>query len=711
MEEKAIDQSAGKLKEVQKKLKSKELKSLNLADLKKISKEIGLKGISNLKKDVIINLIKKSLSNQIPLRKSQKKKSEEKKIITKKTLEKKTSSKNIAKDLNTSKSTSENNKTSKKDSEEDFYLKYKRLSIEKINSKIEEIVESPNWIQKKREIQTLIKIFEEKLIKESKKTKKEFYKNNSSDKTFIYKSQFKTKFDKIIIDYRNKTKKHYKDLENAQNKNFETKLEIIENIKKLIDKNTDDFDEKYKEFKKNKEKWHMTGPVKRSKDHNLWQTFKHHVERFYDLLHLNRKFRKIDFNNNYNEKLKIIENAELLLNENDIIKATRDLNMLHKKWKNELGPVEKKHRESLWKRFQLATKEIQIKRKEFQKNALKSIDKNIKDRKELLKKMRTYLEKNPENHLSWQKKLNEFNKLREDFKNIGYVPNKEGKLLWKNFRDCSKSFMFSKNEFYKNQKEDYKIKISQKKDLINKLNSYLKSENWDEKLKIVKQNQIKWKNIGFVPRKIDNKLWKEFSNLNAVYFERIRSGYNNLDKKDADLYNSKKDFLSKLTKLKIPNEINKALTKIEKEIISWNKLGQLNKTINDNLNNKFSNSLINIIKSNKSNAEIRENLIFEVKLKFIEFNVEKINNLFESELKKEKNLVNELNQLENNLDFFTNSSSENPLFKDVERKIMEIKNENELIKENKKRINQLVKPDKNIDKPILGEGEKKDNES
>ena len=118
MEEKAIDQSAGKLKEVQKKLKNKELKSLNLIDLKKISKEIGLKGISNLKKDVIINLIKKSLSNQIPLKKSPKKKSEEKKIITKKTLEKKTSSKNIAKDLNTSKSTSENNKTSKKDSEE-----------------------------------------------------------------------------------------------------------------------------------------------------------------------------------------------------------------------------------------------------------------------------------------------------------------------------------------------------------------------------------------------------------------------------------------------------------------------------------------------------------------------------------------------------------------------------------------------------------------
>jgi len=702
MEEKAIDQSAGIFKEVQKKLKNKELKTFKLIDLKEISKEIGLKRTSNLRKDALINLINKTLSSLNASKKVKKKKSEGKKIISKKNLQKKTSSNKI------SKKTSENNKTDKKDTNEDFYSKYKRLSIDKINSKIEEIVESLDWKQKNREIQALIKIFKEKLNKESKKAEKKFFNNNSSEKTFIYRPEFKIKFDKIIFEYRSKRKKYFKDLDNTQNKNFEKKLEIIENIKKIIDKNTDDFELKYKEFKKNKESWHLTGPVPRSKDQNLWKTFKHHVERFYDLLHLNRKFRKIDFKNNYEEKLKIIENAELLLKEKDIIKATRTINILHKKWKNELGPVEKKHRDSLWKRFQLATKQIQIKRKKFQKNAIESIKENITAREEILKKLKSFTENYPDNHLSWQKNINEFNKLREDFKNVGYIPNKEGKLLWKNFRDYSKSFMVSKNQFYKNQKEDYNLKILQKKDLIKELNSYLESDNWDEKKEIVKQNQVKWKKIGFIPRRIDNKLWKEFSNLNSVYFERIRSGYNNLNKKEVDLYNSKKDFLNKINKIKIPKEISKALVKIEKEIINWNKLGQLNKKINNKLNNQFSKSLINTLRSNKSLTEVKENLIFEVKLKLMEFDIDKSENLFESELKKEKSLVNELNQLENNLDFFTNSSSKNQLFKDVEKKIMEIKNEIELIKENKKRMKLLIKKDQNNPKSILNKEKKED---
>ena len=702
MEEKAIDQSAGIFKEVQKKLKNKELKTFKLIDLKEISKEIGLKRTSTLRKDALINLINKTLSSLNASKKVKKKKSEGKKIISKKNLQKKTSSNKI------SKKTSENNKTDKKDTNEDFYSKYKRLSIDKINSKIEEIVESLDWKQKNREIQALIKIFKEKLNKESKKAEKKFFNNNSSEKTFIYRPEFKIKFDKIIFEYRSKRKKYFKDLDNTQNKNFEKKLEIIENIKKIIDKNTDDFELKYKEFKKNKESWHLTGPVPRSKDQNLWKTFKHHVERFYDLLHLNRKFRKIDFKNNYEEKLKIIENAELLLKEKDIIKATRTINILHKKWKNELGPVEKKHRDSLWKRFQLATKQIQIKRKKFQKNAIESIKENITAREEILKKLKSFTENYPDNHLSWQKNINEFNKLREDFKNVGYIPNKEGKLLWKNFRDYSKSFMVSKNQFYKNQKEDYNLKILQKKDLIKELNSYLESDNWDEKKEIVKQNQVKWKKIGFIPRRIDNKLWKEFSNLNSVYFERIRSGYNNLNKKEVDLYNSKKDFLNKINKIKIPKEISKALVKIEKEIINWNKLGQLNKKINNKLNNQFSKSLINTLRSNKSLTEVKENLIFEVKLKLMEFDIDKSENLFESELKKEKSLVNELNQLENNLDFFTNSSSKNQLFKDVEKKIMEIKNEIELIKENKKRMKLLIKKDQNNPKSILNKEKKED---
>tara|TARA_Y100001970_G_scaffold8326_1_gene9704 strand:+ start:33490 stop:35706 length:2217 start_codon:yes stop_codon:yes gene_type:complete len=717
MEEKAINPSAGTKKEVQIKLKNKDLKTLKLVDLKKICKEFGLKGVSNLKKDFLIDLIEKSISEKVKKKKTAEKKSSTKKSPAKKSSTKKSpvkkstanksstkkspAKKSTANKSSTKKSTAKESsikKPTKKESynkeqviKENYLLKYKKFSLKKISDKLEEIIESSNFFQKNREIQDLIKLFREKINKESKKAEKIFYEKNSKDTKFDYASEFKNQYDKIIIKYRNKRKKYFKDLDNIQNINYEKKLEIIENIKKLIDKNNDNFEEKYKEFKKNKENWHLIGPVPRSKDSNIWQTFKHHVERFYDLLHLNRKFRETDFKNNYQEKLKIIESAEKLTKEKDIIKATRDINILHKKWKNELGPVEKKHRESLWKRFQSATKLIQKKRKEYKKDSIKLIRENIKRRVDILKKLKIYTEKMPNNHLNWQNRLIEFSKLKEEFKNAGYVPNKDGKLLWKNLRDYNKLFMTKKNEFYKSQKIEFKNRINQKKDLINELKSYLKSNNWDQKIELVKKNQIKWKTIGFAPRKLDNKLWKEFSNLNTLYFERFRSGYNKLDENEVKLYNSKKELITKINTLKLSQEINKTIEKIEKEIIKWTKVGELNNTINEKLNNEFSNSLINHIKDNKSIVEIKENLIFEIKLKLVEFEIDTKDKIFQSELKKEKNLINELNQLENNLEFFTNSSSENKLFKDVEKKIFNIKNQIGLINEKKKRINALKK--------------------
>ena len=713
MEQKTINPPAGTKKEMQIKLRNKDLKTLKLVELKKISKKIGIKGVSNLKKDSIIDLIEKSISEKVSKKKSPAKKSTAKKSTAKKSAAKKsTAKKSPAKKSPAKKSTVKESSNTEQIITENYLLKYKKLNLEKIIIILEEVIESSNWINKNREIQDLIKLFKEKFNTELKKAEKKFFIDNSDDKKFVYKSEFKIKFDKIIFEYRNKRKKYFKDLEVNQNKNLEKKHEIIENIKKLIDKNSGDFEERYKEFKINKENWHNTGPVPRSKDQNLWQTFKHHVERFYDLLHLNRKFREVDYKNNYTEKLKIIENAELLINEKDIIKATRNINILHKKWKNELGPVEKKHRKSLWKRFQMATKEIQKKRKEFQKTAIKSIKENITFREDILKKMNLSLEQPPNNHRDWQKSITSFQKLREEFKNVGYIPNKDGKSLWKKFRDKSKLFMSYKNEFYKNQKEDSKNKISQKKDLIDQIKFILNSDDWHEKLELVKKNQIKWKTIGFIPRKIDNKLWEEFSNLNNLYFERIKSGYNKLNKKETDFYNSKREFIDKLKNLKLFEDIGKSVKIIEKDLNEWNKLGKLNNKINQKLNNEFSKSLINILNNNKSVNKIKEDLIFEVKLKLLEHEIENPKLIYESELKKEKNLTNELNQLENNLEFFSNSSSENKLFKDVEKKIKIIKSQIEFIREKKKRINSLKKDNEKIIKSKkIDESENNPNEN
>ena len=223
--------------------------------------------------------------------------------------------------------------------------------------------------------------------------------------------------------------------------------------------------------------------------------------------------------------MKIIEKAEELKNFIDVVRASRDLNILHQKWKNDLGPVAKEHREDLWLRFQKASKAIQTKRQEYQKDKVGIMQENLKKKNDLLKKMKSILDEVPENHNSWQNALKNFNLLRDEFKEIGYVPAKNSKTLWKSFREYGTKFMRKKNIFYKEQKKTFTVNINEKKEIIKLSKNILESENWDNCVEEMKGFQKKWKMVGFIPRKIENKLWKDFSEIHKDYFDRLKLGF------------------------------------------------------------------------------------------------------------------------------------------------------------------------------------------
>ena len=130
-------------------------------------------------------------------------------------------------------------------------------------------------------------------------------------------------------------------------------------------------------FKTLQEKWKHAGPIPKDKYNNAWNTYHHHVERFYDFLHLNNDLRDMDFKHNYEQKLKIIERAEELAKDDNINRSFRELQILHKLWKEELGPVAKEHRESIWKRFSNATKIIHDKRQTYYADLDKAYEKNL----------------------------------------------------------------------------------------------------------------------------------------------------------------------------------------------------------------------------------------------------------------------------------------------------------------------------------------------
>jgi len=551
---------------------------------------------------------------------------------------------------------------------EEVKIDYRLLTIDSLVDAYEKLAHGEFWLKQHKTLQNISQIFDEKFQEDVEKQKKRFVEEGGNEIDFFFKPEYKKRFDQISYDYRKKRRTHYKEQEAAQKVNLERRKSIIEEIKKLIDQNQID-SKTYKSFRTLQESWYNTGQVPRGESQNLWETFKHHVERFYAFLHLDREFRELDFKHNYEEKLKIIERAEALQNYPDIIKASRDLNILHQQWKNDLGPVAKEHREDLWERFQKATKIIQTRRQEYQKDAAGVMKENMAKKESLLKEMHKLLEEPPQNHNGWQQAIKKFNSLREEFKAIGYVPAKESKTSWKDFREIGSEFMSKKNLFYKEQKKIFNENIEGKKNLIQCSKQILDMDNWEDQVQVMKDLQKEWKSIGFVPRKLDNKLWKEFSQIQKEYFDRIKSGYQRLTEEQEVLLKKKTAHIKELSSKKLTAEKEAMKKEYFEYWEEWKEMGTLDSKNESKLNQEFSKALMNLIKNSELDKKDQNQVIEALNATVLQNDPKRLEKEFQNAKTNLSNLKAELTQLENNLEFFSNSSSENPLYKNVEKQI------------------------------------------
>lgn len=547
------------------------------------------------------------------------------------------------------------------------------LTLEALIDKFELIVSGERWIKHHNDVQTINKLFEEKFQKDLETQKKSFTDGGGNEIDFFYKPEYKKRFDEIGYDYRKKRREHYKDQEVTQKVNLERKQALIEEIKSLIniDQNINTI---YKTFRTLQENWYNIGMVPRTESQNLWETYKHHVEKFYDFLHLNRELRDLDYKHNYEEKLKIIEQAEILQEVGDVLRASRDLNTLHQLWKNDLGPVAKEHRDVLWARFQEASKVIQVKRQAYQKDMVGAMKENLYSKETLLKEMKTLSEPAPKNHKEWQNAINRFNTLRDQFKGVGYVPAKESKTTWQKFREIGREFMQLKNVFYKDQKKEYNQNIDEKKNLIQTSKEILESETWDSKTQEMKDIQSQWRTIGFVPRKLDNKFWIEFSDIHKVYFDRLKSGYQKLSPEQETLHKEKLNHIEKLKAAKFSNNLDT----LKKEYLdywdSWQAFSRLDSSKDEKMNLSFSNTLLAVVKKVAIEKIAKKEVLNDLNILILQSDPDRL----QQELQEARTIVNslksELTQLENNLEFFSNSSSENPLFKNVAKQVKSCQN-------------------------------------
>jgi hypothetical protein len=542
----------------------------------------------------------------------------------------------------------------------------------------------------KKDADEIRREFNNHFDEELNEKKEEFLAQGGNIIDFHFSSPHKNEFNALFFEYREKRNNHFKSLKKDLQSNLEKRLALIEELKGLLSIE-ENINTTYKHFKDIQERWREAGPIPRDGYNTVWNNYHHHVENFYDFLHLNREFRDLDFKHNLEQKLKIIARAEELSNETNINKAFRELQMLHKMWKEETGPVAKEFRDDVWDKFSAATKVIHDKRAEHLKEAEKDFEKNLEVKTEITNQIKLLAENTKDSHQAWQQGIKSLEKLREEFFRTGKVPQKDNEESWAGFKEAVRNFNKKKNIFYKNQKKEQFSNLEKKQELIKIAEENKDSEDFDVVTPLMKKIQNDWKNIGHVPRKDSDKVWKKFKAACNHYFDRLHAEKNKANEDEVKALEQKSALIEELKAFELSGKPKEDLKYIKEKIVSWKEIGRVpfNKKNIEGKFNKIIDALFKKLDISKKEIEL---IRYDNKLTNItsQDDDRKIHNERMFITKRIDEVKQEINQLENNLGFFQYVDDNNPMVKEVHKNIQRHKDELELWKAKLKKLKEVM---------------------
>lgn len=544
---------------------------------------------------------------------------------------------------------------------------YDKMELEALADELEKLIKNNPIQQIKNNAEAIKSAFNVKFGKLLADKKKAFLDEGGNSIDFQFSSPVKSRYNKLLGDYKKQRDVYYSNLEKQLKENLEKRVHVIDSLKALIE--NADTKTMYKSFRELQNSWRAIGPVPKNKYNDTWRTYHHHVERFYDLLHLSNDFRDLDFKNNLEEKLKLIQRAEALSEEKDVNQAFKELQKLHKLWKEDIGPVSKDMREEVWQKFSDATKKIHDRRHDYFREMKSQYNEIIERKLAVVEEINNFDFSKNTSHSDWQSSIKEVEAKRQKYFDAGKLPYSKSEAVWQKFKEATKKFNQAKNAFYKQEKNSQQDNLKKKLELIELAESLKDSEDWDTATNTFKKIQSDWKKIGHVPRKFSDDIWKKFKSACNHYFDRYHNQKNALSTEQQEAVDKKTEFLDGL---KVKDYTSKE--SIGELMNQWSSLGRLPRSAR-NIDTKFNKFIDGVL----GGLSIEKDEIMMLKFKNIvngylaNNDVRKLDSEQMFIRKKIDETVREIQQLENNLSFISNAKADNPLVKNVHNSIAEFK--------------------------------------
>ena len=565
---------------------------------------------------------------------------------------------------------------------------------QEVLSQLKELVENADEVNK-QELdnlkQAFYKIHNSELEEKKKATASTEEEGETVEDKAANADPLEEEFKRLMSVIKEKRSEQTAKIEKEKEDNLLTKLAILEKLRELVE-SPEDANKSYSEFKKLQQQWNEIKSVPQAKVTELWKSYQHYVEKFYDLLKLNNEFREYDFKKNLEIKIHLCEAAEKLVNEEDVVSAFHQLQKLHQEFRD-TGPVSKELRDEIWARFKAASTAIN-RRHQQHFEALKEVEQHNLDQKTVICEIVESIEYDQLKTFSaWENKTEEVIALQNKWKTIGFAPQKMNVKIFERFRRACDEFFKKKGEFFKSLKENMNVNLEKKKELCEKVEALKDSTDWKATAEQLTKLQKEWKTIGPVSKKNSDAVWKRFITACDYFFDQKNKATSSQRTVEIENLEKKKAVIQKLSSIDesvATEDAEKLMRELMKE---WSEVGHVPFRDKDKLYKQYHGLIDQLFERFNISASNR-------KLSNFKSNISNLQNNGSQSLYREReklvrafeNIKNELQTYENNIGFLSSSSKKgNSLLTELNRKVEKLKADLELVSQKIKVIDETIK--------------------
>lgn len=470
--------------------------------------------------------------------------------------------------------------------------------------------------------------------------------------------------------------------------NLAKKREIISKINEIAE-DADNVNRQYSTVQQLQQDFKAIGEVPSENDTEVWKAYQVAVERFYDLLKMNKELRDYDFKKNLEQKQALCAEAEALDEEADIVDAFKKLQQLHTSWR-EIGPVSKEIREELWTRFKNASAVINKKYQSFFEERKANEKKNAEGKEALCVKIEAISTDNLKTYAAWDEATKAIIGLQEEWKKLGFASRKVNTELFARFRKSCDEFFAKKAEFFKRMKDELAANLAKKIELCEKAEALKDSTEWKKTTDALIALQKEWKTVGPVVKKHSDAVWKRFIAACDTFFEEKKKQNVNVHSVEHENLKQKKDIIAQINSILENKDAEDAPNKVRELMKKWQEVGHVPYKEKDKVYAEYKAAIDKAFEQLDMKAKKARMANFANSINQMS-DTGKVYHERERLVRAYEMKSQELKTYENNLGFFNaQSKSGNSLVKEMERKIANIKEEIAMLEQKIKLIDEKI---------------------